>query len=104
MAVSRRQSTNYKLTAFIHAKNTEEADELALINEEKEAKLRLRRASLYGNGARAKIPKVKKKKKSDWSPFKITGVPGEEEQPKGEKKLVSSIPPGAHTDQFRVVT
>ncbi len=101
--MNKRRSTNYKLTAFIHAKNSDQDEEQALIDEVKAAKIRLRRTALYGSGARAKIPKIRKAKKSDWSPFKITGIAGEEEQPK-VKLLDSSIPPGAHFDQFRVVT
>lgn len=55
---------------------------------------------------RTKIPKVKRKKgdnNSHSSPIKTLGAPPIEDL-KAVKPLENSIPPGAHTDMFRLVT
>jgi hypothetical protein len=50
--MNRRESTNYKLAAIINAKDNDQDEEAAVLNEEQKAKQRLRRSSLYGGGAR----------------------------------------------------
>ena len=67
-----RKSTNYKLTAIIHSKNNDQEEEEQIQEEEKKAKMRLRRATLYGGGARTKIPRIKKVSPLTVpSPFKV---------------------------------
>jgi len=78
------------------------------------AAVRIRRTSLYGGGARAVIPKLRTSTITHagevpssmlFSPFKINDLPhtGGDGITK-RMPLTSSIPPGAHDDQFRVVT
>lgn len=52
VGMNRRESTNYKLAAIINAKDNDQDEEAAVLNEEQKAKQRLRRSSLYGGGAR----------------------------------------------------
>jgi hypothetical protein len=94
-----RLSTNAKLALLINGPDTEEDAEDKL-RVEREAKMKLRRATLYGGGARAKVPKVKKKKNEDKSPFTVM----EAFEMPGQVALTSAVPPGAHYDQFRLVT
>lgn len=96
-----RRSTNAKLTAIINSKNSDKEDEEAILRNELNAKLRLRRASLYGFGARAKIPKLKRVKHAESSPFTVSAPITDGEDP---KTLVTSIPPGSHADMYRFVT
>eukprot|EP01032_Pedospumella_encystans_P022485 gene22485-25478_t len=98
--MNRRESTNVKLAAIINAKDNDQEEEAAVINEEQKAKQRLRRSSLYGGGARTRIPKIKKSKKIEESPYQTSGAPP---PAVGPKPFEHSIPPGAHGDQFRVV-
>lgn len=96
----KRVTTNVKIDAIIHAKNDDAETEALLQLQEKMAKMRLRKACLYGGGARTKLPKTKKTKKSSKSPFQLPGgIPEELPSP----KLGSSVPPGAHDEQFRMV-
>jgi len=96
----RRESTNVKLAAIINSKSNDKEEELALINEEKKAMQRLRRSSLYGGGARTKIPKIKKQTKIEGSPYQTLGAPV---PARSLKPFDYSVPPGAHSDQFRIV-
>jgi hypothetical protein len=59
---------------------------------------------LFGlGGARTKIPKVKlNNQKIGLSPFQMTDVLSNDNS-KEPKKFETSIPPGAHMDQFRMV-
>ncbi len=121
--MNRRQSTNVKLVAIINSKNNDQDEERAVQDIESKAKIRLRRTSLYGGiiiaiymhyfqhftfaphyilgGARTKIPKIKIGKSASESPFRMNeSNPDHLKEP---KKFESSIPPGAHSDQFRVV-
>jgi len=96
-----RQSTNVKLAAIIHSKADDNDDDEELIrNLEKRAKQQLRRACLYGGGARTIVPKTKRVKKPSFSPFQLPGAP-QDELP--SRPLTNSIPPGAHGDLYRVV-
>lgn len=99
--MNKRVSTNVKLAAIINAKDNDEEEEVAVQNQELQAKIRLRRSSLYGGGARTKIPKIRKSKKIIESPFHTTGAISVAELP--PQQLNDSIPPGAHADQFRIV-
>eukprot|EP01038_Epipyxis_sp_PR26KG_P006719 gene6719-9212_t len=96
-----KRSTNAKLADIINSNKRDKAEEDDLIKEELAAKARLRRTALYGIGARAMIPKVKTSKVQDWSPFTVSETITEPLKP---KPLEHSIPPGAHTDQYRAVT
>ena len=99
--MNRRQSTNVKLAAIINSKNEDNDEEINIKELEDKAKLNLRRSSLYGGGARSKIPKVKKQKDLESSPFKLKNNNDENTKP---RPLYDSVPPGAHIDQFRIVT
>lgn len=57
ITMNRRESTNVKLAAIINSKNNDQEEEEAVLNEELKAKVRLRRSSLYGGGARWKLYK-----------------------------------------------
>ena len=46
--VNKRESTNVKLVAIINSKNNDQEEERAVLLDEKKAKARLQRASLYG--------------------------------------------------------
>lgn len=94
-----RLSTNAKLALLINGPDNEEDAEDKL-RMEREAKLKLRRATLYGSGARAKVPKVRRKKQEEKSPFTVM----EAFEMPGQVALTSAVPPGAHYDQFRLVT
>lgn len=96
-----RRSTNEKLADIINTNNRDKDEEAEIAEEEARAKMRLRRTVLYGCGARAKIPKVKKGVKADYSPFALTNAAMQQGKP---KQIDSSIPPGAHTDAYRMVT
>lgn len=104
MKASRRLSTNDKLQHFLDQKEYDEDDEshkVKVQNEEKRAKEKLCRASLYGSGARAKIPRVKKSKKAIESPYRLMEL--DIELPAKSQVTDTKIPPGAHYDQFRMV-
>ena len=94
-----RLSTNAKLALLINGPDNEEDAEDKL-RMEREAKLKLRRATLYGSGARAKVPRVRRKKQEEKSPFTVM----EPFEMPGQVALTSAVPPGAHYDQFRLVT
>ena len=95
-----RLSTNAKLALLINGPEGElNGSERRLIQANAIAKLR--RATLYGSGARAKVPKVKQAKLNESSPFTVMeGHP----MPSASTALASAVPPGAHMDQFRLVT
>lgn len=97
-----RLSTNEKLQMLIQGKEYDEDDEdiaIAKKEEEDRARNRLRRTSLYGGGARAKIPKVKKVKSQSKNPFTLVRP----DTAKHEPQLSSAVPPGAHNDQYQLV-
>lgn len=58
------------------------------------------RSFLYSAGARAKLPKVKRKKKESNSPFTILEP---YELPNRQHKLQDTFPPGVHDDAYRRV-
>lgn len=99
--MNRRESTNVKLAAIINSKAEDDDKETDILKVEEKARNKLRRASLYGGGARAIIPRVKKTKKKDQSPFTLSSSGSDLRDPKA---VASSVPPGAHTDLFRIVT
>lgn len=80
------------------APDSDELEERARIY--RAAQLKLRKATLYCSGARAKVPKVKTRTFDETSPFLL---PDSHELPE-MVKLASAVPPGAHMDQFRMVT
>ena len=92
-------STNSKLYEIIHSKNNDEDDEDDIQERE-------RRSSLYGGGgARTKIPKIKKKAEiSGSSPIVLGERDMRLESLPLFKELDNSVPPGAHSDQFRLVS
>jgi hypothetical protein len=94
-------STDDKLLTLLNARQVNDEEESYLIEEERRARIRLRRASLYGSGAKARIPKVKKEKKYDMSPFELPTV-----NDFGGENIVlhSQMPPASHMDQYRLVT
>jgi hypothetical protein len=96
--------TNEKLAGIINSRDYEEddADRLeAQKDEERKAVLRVRKNAFYGQGSRAKIPKVKKKQlDQNASPFTVLEplfLP-----PKADL-LNSVVQPGAHQDQYRLI-
>ena len=93
-------STNAKLAILINGPNDED-DAEAKRNIDDAARARLRRATLYGSGARAKVPKVKQASKQEKSPFTVMEGYA---LPEASTALDSAVPPGAHMDQFRLVT
>ena len=56
--------------------------------------------SLWVRCGRAKVPKVRRKKQEEKSPFTVM----EPFEMPGQVALTSAVPPGAHYDQFRQVT
>jgi hypothetical protein len=72
-------------------------DSLATVVQMKKAQKHISRGLLYGSGARAKLPSVKKKKKVTQSPFTVLAP---DEIPERPITVHSSIPPGAHNDQY----
>lgn len=72
-------------------------DEDAILRKEN-ARKHMNRALLYGNGARAKLPKVKKQKLKAKSPFTINGAPDETQN--RPLTINTSSPPGSHNAQF----
>lgn len=98
-----RLSTNDKLRAMLNAKDYDEDDQEiqeAVKEEQERARNRLRRTSLYGGGARAKIPKIKQIKKKLESPFKVLDP---QLLPSKNDQLSSAVPPGAHNDRYQLV-
>ena len=93
-------STNDKLAILINGPS-DENDEHEKRRIDEAAYARLRRATLYGSGARAKVPKVKQKSKQEVSPFTVNEGYA---LPQARTSLDSAVPPGAHMDQFRLVT
>ena len=94
-----RLSTNAKLALLINGPMDVDAETKQKIDDL--AKARLRRATLYGSGARANVPKVKQPSLKETSPFTV--MEGYS-LPPASVKLDSAVPPGAHMDQFRLVT
>ena len=97
-ASGEKMTASQKLQLLMRDNDDEDREEKWRI--EREAQMKLRRATLYGSGARAVVPKVRKKKTEDASPFTVIQP---YEMP-GQVALASAVPPGAHTDQFRLVT
>lgn len=102
---AKNKSTNSKLYDIIHSKNNDAEDEENIVEKEIKAKVRLRRSSLYGGGARTHIPKVKKTHVLGGESPNIIGNQDVrlDTLPK-VKHFDHSAPPGAHNDQFRIVT
>lgn len=102
MLQSKRLSTNDKLQKFLDQKDYDEDDvdhKTRELQVRDKAHKRLWRASMYGAGPRAKIPKVRNIKKRIESPYKLA----DSDLPSKENVLESAIPPGAHYDQFRLI-
>jgi hypothetical protein len=76
-----------RATIFIAARN-------------KKAQKNIGRAVLYGIGARAKLPKVERKKDDTKSPFTVLKP---HEMPDRHRTINESVPPGIHSDLFRRV-
>jgi hypothetical protein len=96
-----KRSTNAQLSDVINSRKQDEEEENILLKQEMKAKARLRRTKLYGFGARAMIPKIKKNNSPDWSPFTIAAAASDVTKP---KPIENSIPPGAHSDVYKCVT
>lgn len=103
-------TTNQKLAAL--ANGLDDPDEYHLSQQLKASRAsnRLRRTSLYGGGARAKIPVLKPgfaeqsagESQMLFSPFRVSQEStrySSENMP-----IASSIPPGSHDEQYRMVT
>jgi hypothetical protein len=93
-------TTDEKLINLLNARQINDEDEWYLAEEEKRAKIRLRKTSLYGAGAKAKIPKVKRDVRFNMSPFEIPRI----NEFQGGAALQSTVPPASHNDQYRMVT
>jgi hypothetical protein len=97
----KKLSTDAKLANIIHGHIDDPAErEEELRRQEKLAKQRLRRACLYGGGARTKVPKIKIPKKHSTSPFRLADFQEDELPP---CPLTNSEPPNAHNDLYRIV-
>ena len=94
------QLSHAQLAALING-TPDDYDIEARRNVDEAARARLRRATLYGSGARAKVPKVKQASKAEKSPFTVMEGYA---LPVASTALESAVPPGAHMDQFRLVT
>ena len=94
-------STDEKLINLLNARQANDEEEWYLAEEERRAKIRLRKTSLYGAGAKAKIPKVKREIKFNLSPFEVPKI---NEFHGGSALLQSTAAPTAHSDQYRLVT
>ena len=98
--MAKRLSTNEKLALMLNSKEDED-DEIEAREEEMKAKNRIRRTSLYGGGARTRVPKVKKAKKPLMeSPYVY---PGSSYFPPKPEAVESSVPPGEHQDIYRLI-
>lgn len=99
------EKSSKKLAGTINSRDydDEDADRIdSLRDEEAKAVLRVKKNAFYGQGSRARIPKVKKKQTDqNASPFTVLEpifLP-----PKSEL-LSSAVQPGAHQDQYRLVS
>lgn len=100
-----KMSTNDKLWSILNGPDDNEDDGSAtslFMLKESEAKRRLRRTSMYNNGARSRIPKLRKSIETGTSPFALTDTKLLDLKVK-VKPETTSVPPGAHDDQFRLV-
>ena len=97
----KRLSTNEKLQIALNGPGEDEEERKAREAREKNAFLRVRRTSLYGCGARAKVPKTKKKKITvgGKSPFALADATHLDTS--FIQKETTSAPPGAHEEQYR---
>lgn len=97
----KKQSTNDKLNQILNGPDDEDDASIKAHNAFKEtkAKSRLRRTSLYSNGARARVPKLQKSIDDLNSPFALSDTKLLSTQ--FLKAETSSVPPGAHEEQFR---
>ncbi len=91
-------SSEDKLRQILNGPDDTEDDE-AILRAERRAKNRLRKSSLYGNGARYRPPKTKKKALNLKSPFLSAQYVFDQ----FEKLEDSAVPPGAHDEQYRMV-
>ena len=102
-----RLSTNELLENIINAPNDGDCSDEEMVPTHsleayeriKKAKNHIGRAYLYGGGARAKLPRVKRKK-DDIHPFTVLKYYASPEKPTTHS---DSIPPGAHSDLYRRV-
>ena len=99
------KSTNSKLYEIIHSRASNAEEDENLHERERKARQRLQRSSLYGGGARTKIPKTKKGVSGlGKSSHRVGHQNFSNNQNVYKKNLDSSVPPSAHSDQFRLVT
>ena len=103
-------TTNQKLAALANSLGNSEDYELSQQLKKSRASERLRRTSLYGGGARAPIPKISKASLAEryaeesqmlFSPFRVSH---EAATYSDNIPLGSSIPPGSHDEQYKMVT
>ena len=106
-ANSSRLSTNELLENIINGPDEDDSDDdlsnqasLMMLAKIKKAQKHLGRAALYGSGARSKLPKVRRKKKETKSPFTVLEP---DRIPERQYTLSDSVPPGAHSDNYRRV-
>lgn len=103
-------TTNQKLAALANGLDNPDEYHLSQQIKASRASNRLRRTSLYGGGARSKIPVLKpgfaEKSAGEshmlFSPFRV----GQESTRYSSESMpiASSIPPGSHDEQYRMVT
>jgi hypothetical protein len=103
--MDKKLSTTEKLSRILNGRPEGDDDETvkaAKAHKQNRAKDQLRRASLYGGGARAIVPKVKKADQtSGASPLAFADTKLLETHLL--QRETTSIPPGAHDEQFRRV-
>lgn len=92
-------STNEKLSMLANAREDDTLVEEHYQEEESKAHDRLRRSVLYGQGSRAKIPKVRKVHVDAQSPYALMA----QMDPSQPDTIHTSYQPGAHEDAYRIV-
>ena len=99
----KKLSTNDKLNLILNGPDDidDPSTQAKIVYKETKAKNRLRRTSLYGSGARAKIPILRRSYDNITSPFALSDTKLLNTQPLKAETI--SIPPGAHDDQYRLI-
>eukprot|EP01041_Mallomonas_annulata_P008464 gene8464-17445_t len=93
-------TTNDKINLILNGPRDDEEDEYEKRAKLRRLKKRLQRSALYGSGPRTTLPNVKKTAKSTKSQFLFSSP---ESTIVENHKETTSIPPGAHDDQYRLV-
>ena len=100
---SHKLSTNERFGSIINGPDEAEVDDnQGYLRKERRAKAALQRSRLYGCGARALLPRVRKPKPKSQSPFFVSVYESAVNQ--GDfRREDSAVPPGSHADMYRLV-